>query len=430
MKDEDTAKKLHAELKAHPEQVRRPREGEVDRHRRAAQRAATSACSARAAWCPSSSASPSRSSPGEMSDVVKTQYGYHIIMVTERKDGERKPFDQVKEQIRATLRNKALQEQDRRPLRQPEEGGQREDRRRRRSRASRRRRPRGRPASGMATRTRADTGTSLRRGAGPRRARRAWRSTPGARAAPSLRPASPARCDSARATPPARPSRASRRRRGSRPPLLISARRQPGAVGAGFDRADDGRRGDAGGVQRGRRARAALAAAGTATRSPPDVCGSQASSARSAGTLRRDVDLVGEPVAVAAAAAGQLAVADEPRARRAAAAGASASKHEPHAAAVRHLVAVPEEAEAASRRCRRGPRSRASARGRGGVQRHHARDRRGLVLAGVAGAALARRRDDPRPERLGEHERVARPRADVAPDAVGMDHARSPPCRT
>src|SRR5262249_15330385 len=48
---------------------------------------------------------------GGVSDVVKTQYGYHVITVTERKEGERKPFDQVKHQISATLRNKALQEQ-------------------------------------------------------------------------------------------------------------------------------------------------------------------------------------------------------------------------------------------------------------------------------------------------------------------------------
>jgi peptidyl-prolyl cis-trans isomerase C len=48
---------------------------------------------------------------GDVSDVVKTQYGYHIIKVTERKDGERKPFDAVKEQIRATLRNQGLQDQ-------------------------------------------------------------------------------------------------------------------------------------------------------------------------------------------------------------------------------------------------------------------------------------------------------------------------------
>ena len=48
---------------------------------------------------------------GDTSDVVKTQYGFHIIKVTERQEGERKPFDQVKEQIRATLRNQGLQEQ-------------------------------------------------------------------------------------------------------------------------------------------------------------------------------------------------------------------------------------------------------------------------------------------------------------------------------
>ena len=49
--------------------------------------------------------------PGEVSDVVKTQYGYHVIVVSERKEGERRPFDQVKEQIRTSLRNKALQDQ-------------------------------------------------------------------------------------------------------------------------------------------------------------------------------------------------------------------------------------------------------------------------------------------------------------------------------
>jgi peptidyl-prolyl cis-trans isomerase C len=49
--------------------------------------------------------------PNEISEIVKTQYGYHIIIVTERKEGERRPFDQVKEQVKATLRNKAIQEQ-------------------------------------------------------------------------------------------------------------------------------------------------------------------------------------------------------------------------------------------------------------------------------------------------------------------------------
>jgi peptidyl-prolyl cis-trans isomerase C len=49
--------------------------------------------------------------PNEISDIVKTQYGFHIILVTDRKEGERRPFDQVKDQIKATLRNKAIQDQ-------------------------------------------------------------------------------------------------------------------------------------------------------------------------------------------------------------------------------------------------------------------------------------------------------------------------------
>jgi peptidyl-prolyl cis-trans isomerase C len=47
--------------------------------------------------------------PGEISEVVKTPYGYHIIQLEERRDGEQKPLEQVKEQIRATLRNEAMQ---------------------------------------------------------------------------------------------------------------------------------------------------------------------------------------------------------------------------------------------------------------------------------------------------------------------------------
>lgn len=47
--------------------------------------------------------------PGDLSDVVKTQYGYHIILLQERREGQEKPLDQVREQIRSSLRHEAVQ---------------------------------------------------------------------------------------------------------------------------------------------------------------------------------------------------------------------------------------------------------------------------------------------------------------------------------
>lgn len=48
--------------------------------------------------------------PGDISEVVKTPFGYHIIKVTERRDGTARSFDEVKDRIRVAMTNQRRQE--------------------------------------------------------------------------------------------------------------------------------------------------------------------------------------------------------------------------------------------------------------------------------------------------------------------------------
>ena len=48
--------------------------------------------------------------PGEISPVVETEFGYHIIKVEERKAAEQQPYETVKEQVKARATQAAQQE--------------------------------------------------------------------------------------------------------------------------------------------------------------------------------------------------------------------------------------------------------------------------------------------------------------------------------
>ena len=110
VKDEGIAKQILAELRAHPEKFADlAREKSTDTI--SAKKGGDLGTFGAGRMVPEFEKVAFALKPGEISDVVKTQYGYHIITVIDRKEGEPKPFDQVKEQIRATLRNRALQDQ-------------------------------------------------------------------------------------------------------------------------------------------------------------------------------------------------------------------------------------------------------------------------------------------------------------------------------
>jgi peptidyl-prolyl cis-trans isomerase C len=109
VKDEQTAKDIAASVKAHPERFADlAREKSVDTA--SAQKGGELGMFGQGRMVPEFEKAAFALRPGEVSDVVKTQYGYHVITVTERKEGERRPFEQVKEQIRAMLRNKMTQD--------------------------------------------------------------------------------------------------------------------------------------------------------------------------------------------------------------------------------------------------------------------------------------------------------------------------------
>jgi peptidyl-prolyl cis-trans isomerase C len=110
VKDEETAKQIYAELQQHPDRFA-ALATEKSTDTGSAKKGGELGLFGQGRMVPEFDRAAFALQPGQISEPVKTRYGYHIIKVTERKEGERKPFEQVKEQIRTTLRNQRLQEQ-------------------------------------------------------------------------------------------------------------------------------------------------------------------------------------------------------------------------------------------------------------------------------------------------------------------------------
>ena len=109
VKDEDAAKKLRAELVANPAKFAdKAKELSIDKTSGA--KGGDLGKFGQGRMVPEFERAAFALKAGELSEPIKTQYGWHIILVSEREEGERKPFDQVKEQIKTTLRNKQLQD--------------------------------------------------------------------------------------------------------------------------------------------------------------------------------------------------------------------------------------------------------------------------------------------------------------------------------
>jgi len=51
---------------------------------------------------------------GDMSDIVNTEFGYHIIKVDEKENARVKPFDEVKAQLSAEVKKQRITEKCRR----------------------------------------------------------------------------------------------------------------------------------------------------------------------------------------------------------------------------------------------------------------------------------------------------------------------------
>ena len=107
VKEEELAEELHGKLKADPTQFAElAKEHSIDKSNAA--RGGDLGFFGRGRMVPEFEETAfGLASDGDVSEIVKTRFGYHIIIRVEREDGKPKPFDEVKNQIRVRMINEA-----------------------------------------------------------------------------------------------------------------------------------------------------------------------------------------------------------------------------------------------------------------------------------------------------------------------------------
>jgi peptidyl-prolyl cis-trans isomerase C len=111
VKDEDLAKRLREELRKDPSQFEELAKTNSTDTATAARGGDLGFFGQGRMVAPFEQAAFGLDRPGDISEVVKTPFGFHIIKLTERKEGTERPFDEVKERIRVNLMNQRRQDE-------------------------------------------------------------------------------------------------------------------------------------------------------------------------------------------------------------------------------------------------------------------------------------------------------------------------------
>jgi peptidyl-prolyl cis-trans isomerase C len=111
VKDEDLAKRLREELRKDPSRFEELAKANSTDTATAARGGDLGFFGQGRMVAPFEQAAFGLEHPGDISEVTKTPFGFHIIKLTDRKEGNERSFDEVKERIRVNLLNQRRQDE-------------------------------------------------------------------------------------------------------------------------------------------------------------------------------------------------------------------------------------------------------------------------------------------------------------------------------